>query len=159
MLAARLLSYPSRLGSPNVSDIHSMQLKSPMQLHVYWLSLPEASGPAASLVVQDDEVMRFDCLGKGHGHMHLNVKQSRGYPDETRLYFIEQSIEEQIERSCFELQANSEFAFKSNFDYRIRRLRLDPESAEQAASFVRQTMSQLLPRHQPLPDSTCTPAV
>lgn len=149
MLGARLLPLPSRLSSPHVSDVTSHVIRAGIRIDVYWLRLPTHSGPAASLLIFKDEVMRFDCVGPNLGHMHLNMKQTRGYRgDIARLYFHEQDIVAQIERSCFELRTNLAYALKTNFSEQIRQLQLEPSEIEQAAAFLRCEMKDRLARHR-----------
>ena len=156
LIAAHLLPYPSRLSSPKVSKVSSLVIREGVRLSVYWLDISAGisspsggAGPAASLVAFDDEVMRFDCLGEHQGHMHLNMKQSRGFPgDVARLYFREQSIVEQVERSCFELEKNLDYALRTNFARKVRRVRLDTEEIERASSFMRDTMLMLIAKHE-----------
>ena len=141
-LAAWLLPLPSRLTSPNVCKVRSYAIRDGIQLHVYWLDDNAGPGPAASLLVFGDEVMRFDCLGRGRGHMHLNLKQSRGFPNGggSRLYYREQTIEDQIERSCFEFATNICYAFSLNASRRIRAVHLDRAEIEAAVPFLRRQM-------------------
>lgn len=150
-LAARVLPLPSRLASPNVSDVRVHVVSEDVHLEVYWLSGKVGPGPGASFMVLGDEVMRFDCFGaRRKGHMHLNLKQSRGFPGggSARLYYPEQTIEEQIERSCFELENNLTYAFKTNASGRIRRLRLRPEEIAASKAFLRQNMLVLLAQYR-----------
>jgi len=148
-LAAYLLPLPSRLSSPNVSDARHHRIRDGVTLDVYWLALSTDRGPAASLSVFGDEVMRFDCLGPGAGHMHLNLKQSRGLPNGggARLYFREQLIDDQIERSLFEFENNLTYALKVNTSARRRRLRLSPDEINTAAGFLRDQMQRLWSEH------------
>ena len=149
LLAARILPLPSRLTRPTVTDVHSYSMRKGIFVHVYWLVEPTSPGPAASIVVFNDEIMRFDCLGRSMGHMHLNIKQIRGYPGSVaRLYYREQTIEEQIERSCFELEHNLSYALKTNASARIRGLQIQTTELQNAVSFLRDAMNSVLERHE-----------
>jgi hypothetical protein len=154
--AAWLLPLPSRLSSPNVSDVRIHVVRDGVRLEVYWLSGKVGPGPGASMLVFGDEILRFDCFGaRRRGHMHLNLKQSRGFPGggAARLYYREHTIEEQIERSCFELDANLAYALKTNASSRIRRLRLRPDEVAGAVAFLRQNMLSLLQQYHSDPGS------
>ncbi|MEQ8800460.1 MAG: hypothetical protein RLP45_00320, partial [Haliea sp.] len=122
VLLAGWLPLPSRRASPGTSDVESAVIRPGVSLDVYWLSTQGRQGPAASLLIFGDEVMRFDCLGPGAGHMHLNLKQVRGVPHGTaaRLYFREQDVIGQIERACFETEHNLPYALTLNVSARIR---------------------------------------
>ncbi len=148
-IASRILPLPSRLNSPRVSEVRSSPIGSAARLDVYWLAGTMGRGPCASLVMGGDEVMRLDCLGRNRGHMHINLKQARGFHNggSARLYFREQSIAEQIERACFELEYNLPYALAVNGASRIRRCRFTPGQMDDAVSFLRAEMGALLACH------------
>jgi hypothetical protein len=148
-LGAWLVPMPSRLSSPNVSEARGVSLRDGVRLDVYWLRTSQGCGPAASLVAFGDEILRFDCLGPDTGHMHFNLKQTRGFQGGgmARLYFREQSIEEQIARSRFELVNNLPYALTTNASARIRHLRLAREELEKASEHMEREMVALLLRN------------
>jgi len=149
-LAARVVPLRSRLRSPNVSDSHSLAIRPGVTVQVYWLGERLGAGPGASLIVRGDEVMRLDCLGPGRGHMHVNLRQIRAFRGgpAARLYFPEQDIPAQIERSCFELQHNLPYALATNISPAVRRLRLNAQESSQAVTFMRERMHALLAAHR-----------
>lgn len=63
-------------------------------------------GPAACLVVHGSEIVRFDCLEHAFGHYHVATPYPhgirKGLVGEIRL--PEKTVEEQVERTIFELQ-------------------------------------------------------
>jgi len=148
-LGAWLVPMPSRLSSPNVSDARSIILRNGVRLDVYWLRTSQGCGPAASLVAFGDEILRFDCFGPDRGHMHLNLKQTRGFQGggTARLYFREPSIEEQVARSRFELETNLPYALTTNASARIRHLLLDREEIVEASKYMEREMLALLARN------------
>lgn len=151
-LASRVLPLPSRLQRQSVSDVRSLALQPCVWLHVYWLTLETQAGPSASFIVLGDEVMRLDCLGAGNGHMHLNLRQVRGYREggAARLYFREQTWNGQIERACFELENNLPYALATNRARNIRATRLTAAELGRAAAFARVEMLSLVDaRRQP----------
>lgn len=137
-----------------MTDLRIHQLRHDVVLEAYWLNAPVGPGPAASLYALGDEVMRFDCLGAQRGHMHLNMKQSRGFPGggSARIYFAEQTFEQQIDRSCFELEHNLAYALKLNASARLRRLQPTQEEIAAAARFLYTQMHELLSRLNPVSD-------
>lgn len=156
-LAAWLLPLPSRRSSPNVFDVRSHAIREGIRLDVYWLGGAAGPGPCASLVVLGDEVLRLDCIGPGRGHMHINMKQTRGFHNGglARLYYREQAIGEQIERACFELEHNLLYALQTNAAARVRRVRLTDAERATCLRFMRDEMQELLERHRAaLPDSS-----
>lgn len=148
-LLAGWLPLPSRRGSPAIKDIESETIRPGVSLDIYWLSTEGRQGPAASLLIFGDEVMRLDCLGPGAGHMHLNLKQARGLPNGTaaRLYFREQDVVAQIERACFEVEHNLPYVLTLNVSARIRRLRLSSAEIQRAVGFLQQAMLAQQARH------------
>jgi hypothetical protein len=117
-------------------------------MYVYWLAPPTGPGIAASLVAFGDEIMRFDCLGAKKAHMHINMKQTRGFPAEhKRLYYRETSITEQIDRSCFELLNNLEYALNTNVSRRVRRLSVSESRLQECVDFTRAEMLNVLEVH------------
>lgn len=169
-LLAGWLPLPSRRASPGTSDVESTVIRPGVALDVYWLSTSGRQGPAASLLVFGDEVMRFDCLGPGAGHMHLNLKQARGVPHgmAARLYFREQDVIGQIERACFEVEYNLPYVLTLNVSARVRRLRFTSAEIQRAVTFLRQAMLAQQARHalptaapsayaQPVPQASTNP--
>ncbi|MEQ9464038.1 MAG: hypothetical protein RJQ10_10275 [Haliea sp.] len=128
-----------------MSDVRSCRVGDVARLDVYWLHGEAGRGPCASLIIAGDEVMRLDCLGRNRGHMHINLKQTRGFHNggSARLYFREQSIAGQIERACFELEYNLPYALAVNGAGRIRRCRFSPGAVENAVAFLRAEMCAL----------------
>ena len=70
-----------------------------VRLEVYWRDDRAGRGPAASLYVYDDEVLRLDCFDGDQGHCHVNIRQNKGH----RWYYPEGTVQQHIERSAFEL--------------------------------------------------------
>jgi hypothetical protein len=86
-------------------------------------------GPAANLVVHGSDIMRFDCLGHPLGHYHVAARYPHGIRNGLvgEIWFPEKTIEEQIERTMFELQRNSGFYLQKHPRRRVRDTRLDQE--------------------------------
>lgn len=74
-------------------------------IDIFWKRLPIGIGPAASVVIYDHEILRFDCFGAGEGHLHASFFLPAAV-QETRLFFSESSIDQQIERAVFDLTHN-----------------------------------------------------
>lgn len=108
--------------SNNISQINHIRLSENAHIDCYWLKTNLGSGPAASVYVSNDEVMRFDCLAE-NGHMHFNMSHATLFDNggNARLYFQEKTVPEQIQRVLFELTHNLPYALKLNSNKKIRR--------------------------------------
>ena len=113
-------------------------------LAVYWKAVDLGRGPGASLYVHENEVLRFDCFGEGTGHYHMNVNQTAHFRGRgvDRMVFRERTVQEQIERSYFELTVNSRYFLKRNRSRRIRRFELDSEKLRAAAEQMKAKMTE-----------------
>ena len=104
-------------------------------LEVCWKDLAAGRGPAASLFVLGDEVLRFDCFGRDLGHYHAELVQPERA--ERRLYFPEATVEEQVERALFELTRNLDYYLQRNPRREIRHLAVDRAGLEKACAEAR----------------------
>ncbi len=134
---------------PFASDARTRQLTTDVELDVYWVNEEFGPGPAASLCVLEDEVMRLDLFGGRNSHLHLNLIQSRRVPDggAARCAFPDASLEEHIRRAGFELANNAPYAFRTNQDARVRALEPDAESLARAARWMQEEMRDLCRLH------------
>ncbi|WP_290480459.1 MULTISPECIES: hypothetical protein [unclassified Hyphomonas] len=129
---------------PSRRDLKIFSISPDAELHVFWKVLPIGRGPAFSLFIHEDEVLRFDCFGEDEGHYHAHFE--RGWSAaQTRLYFFEASESEQIDRVEFELLNNLDYYLQRHPWARIRAVRLDrgqletacAAAGEQARAFLR----------------------
>ena len=110
-----------------------------VRLEVYWRDDRGGRGPAASLYMHDDEVLRFDCFGGDQGHCHMNLKQTRGQ----RWYYLEGTVKEHIKQAGFDLRKNYEFCIRSSQDERIQRVKIEPEKLEVAAGQMESRLAEI----------------
>lgn len=110
-------------------DLVEYPIQENVLLQVYWRDDAGGRGPAASLYVYDDEIMRFDCFGGDNGHCHFNLRQTRG----RRWMYPEGSFQDHIQQSLFDLCTNLTFCLKTHQDARIQEIQIVQESIEQAA--------------------------
>jgi hypothetical protein len=92
-------------------------------LKVFWKNIAIGCGPAVCLFIYNKEVLKFDCFGPNKGHFHITTVHPwklNNKRRETRLYFIEQEITDQINRSIFELDKNLHYYLQRHPDPRIR---------------------------------------
>lgn len=143
------VSLRARTTSLNVSEVATHTLAQGVRLDVYWLDVGMGAGPAASLCVEDDEVLRLDCIGD-RGHLHMNMKQLRHIPheDEPRFFLVTKSRREQVEEAAFHLERNLAFCLGTNTDRRVRAFSPDAATIAAAAGFLRTRMHALLDAHE-----------
>ena len=110
-------------------DLVEYPIQEDVLLQVYWRDDAGGRGPAASLYVYDDEVMRFDCFGGDNGHCHFNLRQTRG----RRWMYPAGSFQDHIRQSIFDLQTNLTFCLRTHQDERIQEMQISQESIKQAA--------------------------
>lgn len=110
-------------------DLVEYPIQENVLLEVYWRDDAGGRGPAASLYVYDDEIMRFDCFGDDNGHCHFNLRQTRG----RRWMYPNGSFQDHIKQSLFDLKTNLTFCLKTHQDERIQEIQIAQESLEQAA--------------------------
>ena len=110
-------------------DLVEYPIQEDVLLQVYWRDDAGGRGPAASLYVYDDEIMRFDCFGGDNGHCHFNLRQTRG----RRWMYPEGSFQDHIQQSIFDLQTNLTFCLRTHQDERIQGIQIAQENLKQAA--------------------------
>ena len=109
-------------------DLIEYPIQDNVLLQVYWRDDVGGRGPAASLYVYDDEIMRFDCFGGDNGHCHFNLRQTRG----RRWMYPKDSFQDHIHRSLFDLRTNLTFCLKTYQDQRIQEMQIAQERLEPA---------------------------
>ena len=137
----------SQAGTSNVrKDVLRYEIQPNAHVDVFWKVLPIGRGPAVSLFVHGEEVLKFDCFGAGRGHYHVNERQwsrrVRGVVQ--RLYLPEPTVEAQIERALFELTTNLSVYLQQNDDPRIRAVVIDRERLQEVAHRMKATMLEYI---------------
>ena len=120
-------------------DLVRLPVQDGVHLEVYWRSDDQGQGPAVSLYANDVEVLRLDCFGGDQGHMHINTKGRIA----KRWYFPAGTVDDHIDRACFELGTNVEPCLRLNHDPEIARLNLDWKKMKLIASEARRLLSAL----------------
>jgi hypothetical protein len=103
---------------------------------VYWKSLHVGTGPAVILKAFGQEILKFDCFGKEKGHYHIAPNY------EFRIYFVEETVSEQIKRTIKELETNGLRYLKMQRDPRIKALDLSTSSYTEVLKLVESTLIQ-----------------
>jgi len=127
-------------------DVIRYPISKESYLEVFWKALEIGRGPAVSLVVHGREVMKFDCFGgeRGHFHIYYGPLAYLKDPSRQRLYFYEKSIDEQIERSIFELRTNIFYYLERHPDAKIRGFKPDTEKLNEATLLAKDKMFQYI---------------
>lgn len=123
---------------PSRHDLQAVPLGGDAHLNVYWKQLDIGHGPAVSVVVHEEEILRVDCFGPDDGHMHAAFFMPGS--GENRLYFPENTREAQIERAVFEITTNLRYYLDRAVDPRIRAVELDSDRVADAAEEARRIM-------------------
>ncbi len=118
-------------------DLVEYPIQDNVRLEVYWRDDAGGRGPAASLYVYDDEIMRFDCFGSDNGHCHFNLRQTRG----RRWMYPAGSFRDHIQQSLFDLRTNLTFCLQTHQDERVQSVEVAQEKLEHVS---RQMEAQLL---------------
>jgi hypothetical protein len=124
-------------------DIVSYEVQEGVNLDVFWKVLPIGKGPASALFVLGEEVLRFDCFGASKGHYHAAF-YCQSNPTESRIYFPEQTVEAQIDRTIFELTRNLPYYLQRHRNPRIRLIQVDKNALADACESARRQMLNYL---------------
>jgi len=111
-----------------------------LEFEVFWKTIPGVGrGPACSVLVAGEEVLRLDCFGPGDGHLHadLLILAPKG---EHRLFFGEETVPAQIERALFEIRRNLLYYTARSLWSPARGFKPDPIPFEAALVQVRTTL-------------------
>ena len=109
---------------PSRRDLNVYPVQPGTELHVFWKVLPIGRGPAFSLFLHQDEVLRFDCFGAGDGHFHASFAHGTS-SSQSRIYLAEPNAAEQVARVEFELLNNLDYYLQRHPWRRIRKTRID----------------------------------
>ena len=113
-------------------DIVDIIIQDGVFLEVYWKILEIGKGPAVTLVVYDYEILRFDCFGKEKGHYHIMLREYEN-KSEQRIYFPEKTVEEQIDRTVFEITGNLYYYIHRNPIRKVRNMKISEDRLWEAA--------------------------
>lgn len=108
---------------------------------VYWKSFQVGTGPAVILKAFGQEVLKFDCFGKEKGHYHIAPNY------DFRIYFVEDTVDQQIQRTILELRVNGLRYLKIQKDPRIKTIN---PNLDDFNNTLKQVESTLLQHHEKL---------
>lgn len=119
------------------NDLKTFQIEENLNLLVYWKSLEIGIGPAVILQAFDLEILKFDCFGKDKGHYHIAPHY------DFRIYFIEETVPDQIKRTINELRLNGFRYLKNQKDPRFKSFTLDESNYSLKLDQVEKMLHQL----------------
>lgn len=125
--------YPDRKGT------NILQVQEDLEFHVYWKALPHGAGPACSVYWRDFEIMKFDCFGGIKGHFHVALPVAKGATSHV-LRFDCETIEQQIDRTIFEITHNLKYYIERVVHSEARSFEPDAVSMAKAAVALRTAM-------------------
>lgn len=114
-----------------------------VHIDVFWKALPKWRGPGLSLFIYGDEVLRFDCFGKGDGHYHVDFYAPWATKN-NKLFFTEPTVEGQIDRTLYELKTNLNYYLQRNPESKIRNITIDSDKLDNICEKIRESMNNLL---------------
>jgi hypothetical protein len=128
-----------------IRDLATHPIQDHMFMEVYWVDEPVGPGPGASIYINNDEVMRFDCFGSDLGHYHFNIRQSRFVPsgELTRIYFPISSVPEQIDNAVMQFRRNLDYGRGMNLDPKVRAVKIDQPAIDRAADLMRRELLRI----------------
>ncbi len=122
--------------------VHNYEIQPGAYLQVYSkeVKVAENGGLGCSLFVLGVEVLRLDCFGP-YGHWHQYPKYRPVSKNaEGRMFFMEETSEEQIERSIFELKRNALYHVQRSPDPKAREFKLDVQRTCEEAARAREQL-------------------
>jgi len=124
----------------NRRDVRRIDGGPGLEFEVFWKKIPGVGrGPACSVLVAGEEVLRLDCFGPGDGHLHADFLMLA--PDgEDRLFFGEDTVPTQIERALFEIRRSLPYYTARSLWSPARAFKADPVRLEAALVEVRTTL-------------------
>jgi hypothetical protein len=123
-------------------DLETIPINENAHLEVFWKDLKIGKGPAVSLFILGNEILRIDCFGPGDAHLHATFFQPTG--GESRLFMGEPTIEEQIARARFELCRNFRYYQWRDSRKAVRRVQIHPSDMERAYAQACEIMHRFL---------------
>jgi hypothetical protein len=113
-----------------------LKIQDEVFFQVYWKSLQIGMGPAVILKAYGQEILKFDCFGKEKGHYHIAPNY------DFRIYFVEETIIDQIHRTIQELEINGLRYLKMQKDPKIKALNFSLPQYKETLKLVEAMLMQ-----------------
>lgn len=135
-LLRRILRYLGILKVNKIkrNDVVKFPIQEEVFFLVYWKVLKIGKGPAVTLNIFGNEVLKFDCFGKGKGHFHIDPFRK------LRIYFVENSAKDQVKRVKTELLLNAQRYIENHSNAKINSVRLNLSLFQKSVDLVEKTM-------------------
>lgn len=130
----KILPYPAPKPIQRM-DLKEISISENLSFLVYWKVLEIGKGPAVILKAFGKEILKFDCFGKKDGHFHIAPHY------EFRIYFTEETVPDQIQRTLTELRINALRYLAFQPEPQIRALRPNPIKYNSAIGEVEKQMT------------------
>ncbi len=131
----------------NMIDIRHLDVPEPFRLLAYWLTVGGEQGPSASLFLDEDEILRLDCL-PDTPHLHYAIAEARHRgPAEPRVYLPPGDIDAHIDRAVFELGHNVGYCTGLHRQRSWRNVTVDEEAFGRSAAELGVVLRELLALH------------
>lgn len=137
-----------------IDDLELVPIQTDSYLAVYFKRYGTDVGPGVSMYIFENEVLRFDCFGKGRGHYH-SLPCLSPYPSRERIDMEADTIEGQIDQTAGEISRNYSAHLAKHFLSRIRNFKFDRAQLETA---VAEACDKMLTAHRAESSTTPSPA-
>ena len=134
----------------NRHDRRTIVVQPGLELEIFWKDISGyGRGPACSVLIEGEEILKLDCFGPGIGHLHADfISLVPGGED--RLFFYEDSVAKQIDRSLFEIRRNLSYYQARSPWAAARTFRTDPEKLEAAVIAAGDLMREYARTNHPI---------
>jgi hypothetical protein len=116
-------------------DVVKIDIQANAYVLVYHKFLDIGSGSSIGLYIHNTEYLKFDCFGLRKGHYHVFNKKN-----DDRIYFTEQTVSEQIDKSVDELTNNIEKYLALSPNRKIRDFVFDKDQLTTKIAEAKQIM-------------------
>lgn len=116
-------------------DVREIAICKHLTFLVYWKILEIGKGPAVVMKAFDKEIMKFDCFGENDGHYHIAPHY------QFRIYFLEKTVSEQINRTVAELRTNGLRYLSLQKNPEIRSIKPSPAKYNSAIDSVEEMLT------------------
>jgi len=122
--------------SPHRKDCKVLKVQDGVEIHVFWKQIDANAGPSCSVFVMGHELIKFDLFGEPDGHYHIALPARAGSTCNT-LRFDVTTVEQQIDRTVFELANNLVYYCERCVHPAVRAFSLDQSAIASAAPDIK----------------------
>lgn|GEM_PF-3125617 len=106
-----------------IDDVKLIPIQPDSYLAVYYKRYDTGVGPGVSLYIHENEILRFDCFGKGRGHYH-SLPCLSALPGDEQIGFATETVKSQVSETVEEITGNHAAHLGKHFLGNIRNFRL-----------------------------------